>query len=81
MHPDTPPPHPTPPPTCVVPLIDGDTGGNALTGRDGGQSLAIDPGVAGAAVWATGGGDSLIRCCSYTAVTRGHRRLNVVNYH
>lgn len=49
-------------------MIDGDNTGNALTGKEGGQSLAIDPGDGGAGVCATGGDGSLIRYCSYTSV-------------
>lgn len=55
-------------------MIDGDNSGNALTAKDGGRSLAIDPGDAGAGVCATGGDGSLLRYCSYTSVRRGHRR-------
>lgn len=55
--------------TLAVSMIDGDNSGNALTGTDGGQSLAIDPGGGGAGVWATGGDDSLIRYCCSTGVT------------
>lgn len=64
----------THPRTCTAPMIDGDNSGNALTAKDGGRSLAIDPGDAGAGVCATGGDGSLLRYCSYASVRRGHRR-------
>lgn len=46
--------------THVSPVIDGDDRGNAVTGEDGGKSLAINPSICGTSVHPTKGNAPLI---------------------
>lgn len=46
--------------TRVSPVIDGDVGGNGVTGEDGGKSLAINPSICGTSVDPSKGNAPLI---------------------